>query len=152
MPTAAIYKINKKGYLLHSDVKAISGFRVASDPFIRIRESDADINTIVDAIKGVLETDDATRVADPKDWNEHSKDFLRKTGLKSLKELNKPSTMYCGIEKRDGDIIFTPTKHAEKPDEGFVNKSKDEPNVVIPYDSSNEDIYQAFELALSRCE
>ncbi|WP_147314050.1 hypothetical protein [Deminuibacter soli] len=48
------------------------------------------------AIKKILETDDAKRVPDPKNWSEHSKEFLRKTGLKSSKELNKTTTLCCG--------------------------------------------------------
>ncbi len=152
MPTAAIYKINKKGYLLHANRKAVSGFSVASEPFIQIAESDADANIITDAIKAVLNNDDSKRVPDPKNWAEHSKEFLKKAGLKSSKELNNLTTIYCGIEKKDGNIIFTPTRHAEKPDEGFVNKSKDEPDIVTPLVASNQEIMEALKLAFSKCE
>lgn len=51
------------------------------------------------------------------------------------------------IDKNQNNIVFTPTKHAEKPDKGFVNKSKNEPNVIVPYAASNEEIFQSFELA-----
>lgn len=152
MPTAAIYKINKKGYLIYADIKAMSGFSIASDPFIQIAESNADADTIAGAIKSVLNNDDSKRVPDPKNWSEHSKQFLQKTGLKSLKELHKPTTMFCAIKKENGNLIFTPTKHAEKPDEGFVNKSKDEPLIVVPFTASNQDIAEALKLALSKCE
>jgi len=151
MPTAAIYKINKKGYLLHANIKAMSGFSIASEPFVQIPESDVSVNTIADAIKASLNNDDTKRVPDPKNWGEHSKEFLRKAGLKSSKELHKQTTLLCGIEKKDGNIIFTPTKHAEKPDEGFVNKSKDE-TVVVPATASNQEIIEALELAFGKCK
>ena len=63
MPSATIYKINKKGYLLHADKKTLSGFYTASSPFIQITEVDASIITIVNAIKKVLSVDDSIRVS-----------------------------------------------------------------------------------------
>jgi hypothetical protein len=152
MPSGAIYKINKKGYLLYANRIAISGFSLASEPFIQIAENNANANKIADAIKAVLNNDDSKRIADPKNWGEHSKEFLRKTGLKALRELNASTTMYCGIVKENGSIIFTPTKHAEKPNEGFVNKSKDEPNIVTSVTASDQNITDALELAFSKCE
>lgn len=152
MQTASIYKIHKKGYLIFGSVKTVSGFRVGVDPYIQIPESDANSNTIADAIKKVLETDDTMRVADPKNWKEFDNLFLQKTGLKSLKELNKPATLCCSVKKENNIIFFTPTKHAEKPDQGFVNKSKEESNIEVAYSDSNQAITEAFELALSRCE
>ncbi len=149
MSSAIIYKINKKGYLLHADRKTISGFYIASNPFIQITEITT--NAIASAVKKVLSADDDTRVADPKNWSEFNKDFLKKTGLKSSKELHKETTFCCVIRKENESIIFTPTKHEKKPEEGFSHKSKKEENAV-PYTASDEEIFQAFELALSKCE
>lgn len=151
MSSAIIYKIDKKGYLLFGLVKTISGFGISIDPYIQIQEKDMN-STINDALKKVLEIDNAKRVADPKNWDEYSKEFLQKTGLKSSKELNKVSTLCCGVRRENNNIVFTPTKHAEPPDQGFVNKSKDEPNITVAYDASNKEIVEAFNLALSRCE
>lgn len=150
---AAIYKINKKGYLLHADRKAVSGFRLAWEPFIRIPESDFTANTMAYAIKEVIKaSENEERVPNPKNWLENGKQFLKNTGLKSLKELDATSTKYCGIGKGHNNIVFTPTKHAEAPDKGFVNKSKNEPNITVPFSASDEEIVQALELALSKCE
>jgi hypothetical protein len=150
---AAIYKISEKGYLLHADRKAVSGFRLAWKPFIRISENDFTADVMANAIKEVIkESGIEERAPDPKNWSENSKQFLKDTGLKSLKELNAFTTKHCGIDKDNGNIVFTPTKHAEPPDQGFVNKSKDEPNIIIPITASNEEITQAFELALSKCK
>lgn len=151
MPTATIYKINKKGYLVHADRKAVSGFRIASEPFIQLSEDDADVNAITDAIQASLNNDDAKRVPDPKNWGEFNKEYLRKTGLKSLKELHKPTTKSISISKEEDKIIFTPTQPAEKPDEGFLHKGKDEA-VIVPVTASNQDIIEALELAFSKCE
>lgn len=117
MQTATIYKINKKGYLIFGSVKTVSGFRVGIEPFIKIEENNADADNVANAIKTVLKIDENRRVPDPKNWKEFDKIFLQKTGLKSLKELNKPTTMSCAIKKEDDNIIFTPTKHAEPPDQ-----------------------------------
>jgi len=152
MTTAAIYDFNKKGYLLHANRKTVSGFSIASEPFILITEGNSNANAITNAIKAVLNTDNSNRVPDPKNWPEHNKEFLKKTGLKSLKELNAPTTMHCGIKKENGDIIFTPTKHAEKPDGGFLNKSKDEPNIIVPFIASDDEITRVLEVAFSKCE
>lgn len=150
---AAIYKISKKGYLLHADRKAVSGFSLAWKPFIRMSENDFTPDLIANAIKEVIkESEYEERVPDPKSWSENSKQFLKDTGLKSLKELDSASTKYCGIDKNNNNIIFTPTKHAELPDKGFINKSKDEPNIVVSYSASNQEIAAALELAFSKCE
>ena len=150
---AAIYKIKKKGYLLHADRKTITGLRLAWQPFIQISESDFAVDIIVNAIKEVIKgSENEERVANPKNWSENSKEFFKNMGLKSPKELYAATTKHCGIGKENGNIIFTPTKHAEPPDQGFVNKSKNEPNIIVPYTSSDEEIFQAFELALSKCE
>lgn len=151
MPTATIYKINKRGYLLFSSVKTVSGFRVSVEPYIQIPENNTDMSIIVDAIKTVLNTDDNKRVPDPTNWSEFDKLFLQKTGLKSLKDLNKPTTKSIALRKEADNIIFTPTKPAEKPDEGFLHKGKNE-TITIPIISSNQEIATALEIAFSKCE
>jgi hypothetical protein len=148
----AIYKISKKGYLLHADRKAISGFGLAWKPFIRISENDYTTDIMANAIKEVIkESETAERVPDPKNWTEDSKQFLKDAGLKSLKELNALTTRHCNIYKQNNSIILTPTKHAEPPDEGFLHKSKDDA-ITVPFTASNEEITKAVEFALSKCE
>lgn len=150
---ATIYKIEKKGYILHADRKAVSGFRLAWEPFIRISDNDFSPDIVTNSIKEVIiASEKEERVANPKNWSENSKQFLKNTGIKSLKELYAITTKHCGIDKKDDNIIFISTKHAEPPDQGFVNKSKDEPNIIVPYTASNEEIFQALVLALSKCE
>lgn len=151
MASATIYKIYKKGYLIHANRKVVSGFRIASEPFIQIAENDADINTIADAIKASLNNDDVKRVADPKNWAEFNKEYLKKTGLKSLKELYKPTTKNISIAKEKDKIIFTPTRPAEKPDEGFLHKSKYEA-ITISVTASNKEIVEALDVAFNRCD
>jgi CDI immunity protein len=150
---AAIYKVKKKGYLLHADRKTTTGLRLAWQPFIQIHESDFAVDTIANAIKEVIkESENEERVANPKNWSENSKQFFKNMGLKSPKELYAATTKHCGIGKENGNIIFTPTKHAELPDQGFVNKSKDEPNIIVSLTASNQEITEALELAFSKCE
>jgi hypothetical protein len=151
MTTATIYLIKSKVYLLFPTVKTVSGFRVGVDPYLLIAET-ASSSDLTKAIKTVLNTDESQRVPDPKNWTEFDKIFLQKTGLKSLKELHKPTTKNLMVSKAENFISFSPTKAAEKPDEGFVNKSKDEPDVVVSYTASDEEIRNALELAIRRCE
>ncbi|KAA2238861.1 DUF1436 family protein [Chitinophaga agrisoli] len=152
MATAAIYKLKKKGYWLHANKLAVSGFALASDPYIQINEADFNENTLGEAIKSVLDVVGDERVPDPVNWSEQSKEFLKKMGLKSQKELDARNTFFCDIELKRGVVIFTPTKHAEPPDKGFVNKSKEEPTINVPFEVSNEELARACILALSRCE
>lgn len=150
---AAIYKIWKKGYLLHADRKAVSGFKLAWDPFIYISEGDYNANVMVNAIKEVIkQSENEERVPNPKNWAENSKQFLKKTGLKTMKELDADSTKYCGIDGSNDSIIFTPTKHAELPDRGFVNKFKTETNIIDSSSASDYEIFEAFEFALIKSE
>jgi hypothetical protein len=148
----AIYRIGQKGYLLHAERKSISGFRLAWKPFISISEKDFNANVIANAIKEVLiESQNTKRVADPKNWLENDKQFLIESGLKTLKELNSIATKHCGIDKENSNIIFTPTKQAEKPDEGFLHKGKEDA-VSISETASNDEIIEALNLAFSKCE
>ena len=79
---AAIYKIGKKGYLLHADRKTTTGLRLAWKPFIQISESDFAVDTIANAIKEVIkESENEERVANPKNWSENSKEFFKNMGF-----------------------------------------------------------------------
>ena len=151
MSMAVSYRIGNKGYLIHANVKAVSGFHLATDPFIRIANSETEIDLIPNAIKESLNSDDSKRVPDPSNWNENNKRFLAKTGLKSLNELNKPTTLCCLINKEKDKIIFTPTKHAQKPEKGFLHKGKDQ-EIEIPVTASNEMIIKTYLLTLEKCE
>lgn len=151
MKTASIYKRLESGYIIFGLSKTVSGFRIASEPFISIQEDEAGADTIADAIKASLCNDDNKRLPDPKNWSEFNKNFLQKIGLKSLKELDNPKTKLVSISQDEGKIIFNPMRPAEKPDNGFINKSESE-TVAVLITASNQDIVTAYELALSKCE
>jgi hypothetical protein len=150
MRTASIFKRPEKGYIIFGSSRTVSGFSIASEPFISIQENEANADIIVNAIKASLCNDDTKRVPDPKNWSESNKDFLQKIGLKSSKELDNPTTKYVSIRQNEGNIIFTPTRPAQKPDKGFLHKSESEA-VAVPITASNQDIARAYELALSKC-
>lgn len=152
MATGSVYKIKNKGYLIYGYIKSVSGFGLATDPFFKISDNDATTQTLVKAIKGALAHDDHLRLPDPKDWKENGKEYLQKAGLKSLRELDKATTICCSIEKSDDRIIFTPMKHAEKPDRGFINKSKSEFATMVPYTASDEEIFLVLQSVLSQCD
>ena len=150
--SAAIYKRYNKGYLIYSWVKAVSGLHIAAEPYIIIHEGGAYEDKIAGAIKAALCLDMGTekRTPDPKDWKEFNKDFFRKAGLKTMKELNQLTNKYVSVDENDSELIFKPSKHAEKLSHGYLPKDKTE-TVTIPNNASNYDIVMALELALSKC-
>lgn len=151
MSLALIYKIKNKGYLIFGSVQTETGLNIGTDPFIRIAETEINANTIANAIKSALDQDDDKIIPHPKDWNEVSKEFLRKSGLKSSKELHKESSMLCNVEKKDSSLIFIPLIHAENLNEGYVNVEKNrDVNVIISDNASDLEIFDALELAFNR--
>ena len=151
MSLALIYRIKNKGYLIFGSVKTETGISVGTDPYIRIAETEINANTIASAIKIALDQDEAKRVPHPTDWNKDDKEFLRKSGLKSLKELHKESSMLCNVKKENSSLVFIPLIHAENLNQGYVNVSKDrDVNVIIPHSASDLEIFNALELAFSR--
>lgn len=149
MSAATIYRI-EGGYLLYAESKTISGFYIASEPFIRIHKNEVK-DKIIESIKNILNHVRTERVPDPNDWKKYNKDFLQRTGLKSLKQLNKSEVKNLSIVREEDQIIFTPTKHLEKPDEGFSHKGKEEA-VIVSYSAPNQEIAEAIELAFDKCE
>ncbi len=150
MKTASIYKRLKKGYIVFGSSKTISGFRIASEPFITISETEANADTITNAIKASLCNDDTKRVPDPKNWSESNKNFLQKVGLKSLKELDNSETKLVLLSEDGDSIVFEPMQFQDKPGRGFVNTSKNEAFKVLNT-ASNQDIMTAYEFALNEC-
>jgi hypothetical protein len=151
MKTASIYKRPNKGYLVFGQSKTVSGIRIASEPFIKIAENEGDVNAIASAIKASLSNDDSQRVANPQNWNEFNKDFLKKIGLKSPKELDNPDTKLVAISDDGNYITFKPMRFQVKPDRGYLNLNEDE-TVNIVNTASNDDIVTAYKLALSKCK
>ncbi|MBD1363469.1 hypothetical protein IDJ77_06575 [Mucilaginibacter sp. ZT4R22] len=150
MKSATIYKIKGIGYLIHSHSKTSIGLRVASEPFINLPEG-VDNDVLADAIKTALCNDDSKRIPHPKDWKQADKEFMAKTGLKSSKSLFSPKAKCLLAEETDEQIIFTPTIPAKKPDSGFLFMGEAD-KVAVLSKASNQEIFSAFELALSRYE
>ena len=149
MKSASIYKVPKKGYLLHAQSCSKSGFEIASDPFTHVPDNHNDSAVLVAAIKSSLVKDESERVPDPKDWGLFERELLQKMGLKSYSVLHKKNVKYCYIKMENGVITFIPTDHAEKPSQGFMHKNEEK--VLVPYDASSEEIFNCIELAFSKC-
>ena len=151
MSFATIYKIPKKGYIIHSDRKTISGFRIAFEPFIKVPEDFDNPDDIVNSIIAGLNYDDLIRLPDPQNFNVLQKNYLSSIGLKSLGELHRPLVKNVSIKKENEKIIFTPSKHAKKPEKGFLYKGKDEAVTVLASDR-NSKILEALKIAFAKCE
>ncbi len=150
MKTASIYKIPNRGYIVFGKSKPVSGFRVASEPYFNISETEANADLIGNAIKASLCNDDNKRIPDPKDWKQSGKDFLKQIGLKTMKELDNHLNKYVTIAEDGLQITFTPSRPAEKPHKGFLHKDESE-SVSIKYRAANQEIIVALELAFSKC-
>ena len=150
MKTGSIYKIKNKGYIIFGSSTTVGGFSIASEPFINIPEDKVNSDIIANAIKASLCNDDTKKVPDPTNWPEFNKKFLQNIGLKSLKELDSPTTKCVSISENKGEIFFLPTRPAPKPDKGFLHKNQAD-GVAVPTAASNQEIIVAYELSLSRC-
>ena len=150
MNTASIYKIKKASYIIHGQSKTISGFRVASEPYYNISEKEATPDVLANAIKASLNNNDDKSLHNPKDWKKFEKDLLKQIGLKSMKELDSPSNKNVSVEKDGSEIIFTPSRPAEKPGKGFLYKDPSQ-SIKINVDASTHDIIDALEFALIKC-
>jgi hypothetical protein len=150
MKTASIYKRSNKGYILFGLSKTVSGFRIASEPFFNISEKEASPMVIANAIKKSLVNDDTQRVANPKNWSEFNKTFLKKIGLKSLKELDNQETKLVTIKEDGNNIIFEPNRFHDKPSTGFISLDKDD-SIKISNETTDDEIIKAYEFVLTKC-
>ncbi len=150
MKKASIYKRQSKGYILFGFGKTVSGFTIATEPFINISEVEANPNAIVNAIKKSLVNDNTQRLPNPKNWSEFNKSFLKRIGLKSLKELDNRETKLVAISEDGNNIIFEPMRFQDRPGKGYVNLDEDE-IIKIGNSAADADIFKAYESALSKC-
>lgn len=149
MKAATIYKVGNKNYLIHSDIMTASGFRIAFKPFFNIIQNSTD-DIVSTAIKKALKYDENLRLPDPSDWPTFNKEYLQQLGLKTSNDLYRQTTKNIAITLVDNSIVFTPTRHAEKPDKGFLHKNKEE--VTVSYLATDEEIASALQLAFTKCE
>jgi len=150
MKTATIVKIPNKGYIVFGEIKTVSGFGIASEPYFNISDTEATVDNIVNAIRASLCNDDNKRVPNPQDWKQFNKDFLKKIGLKSLKELDNHLNKNVVITEKEMKITFIPSRPAEKPNTGFLHKGKTE-SIEISVTASNQEIMEAYEAVLKKC-
>ena len=148
--TASIYWIPNYGYIIFGMSKTTVGADVASDPFFNVPEIESDADKIADIIKASLCNDDSKRVPHPVDWKEFDKIFLKKTGVKSMRDFNKPTTKLVTVTSKEDKILFSPMRPEKKPDKGFIPLIENE-DVEVSDSASNKDIVDAFKFALEKC-
>lgn len=145
MKIAAVYS-GKKNIFIHSCSKTKAGFFVASDPFLKF-DSRVSSMELVGAIKNAMDNY-KENVPNP-DFRELNRKVAQSFELRSSNELDK--FKYCSIAlKEEGMLRFTPTKQADPPDKGHLHKSNE--SVNISYSSTDEEIFEALQLAFSKCE
>lgn len=146
MKSAAIF-IGKKNIYLHSYFSAKAGYSIASEPFIRL-EIGTGSEQLVQAIRNVVESS-KTDVPTP-DFTELNRKVSSGLGLKSANELENSAVKHCFIKLKEDILSFVPTRHAEPPEKGHLHKPNEEVNVS--FQSRDEEINVALQLAFSRCE
>ncbi len=75
MPHASLYRLSKKGFFIYSNLKAVSGFLLAAEPFFHIPENEISKKAIVNSIRSSLSHDDSKILSDPKNWKESTRIF-----------------------------------------------------------------------------
>lgn len=137
-----IKSIDKK-YIINSVNTLLSGGGIASEPYMM--EEQLSSEELLDKIKIALE---ASKDGVERTDNGSQKDFLKKIGFKSMKDLHD-GTIYLSILLRDNVLTFMPRKNAG-PKEGFVDFKGGE-DISIPFDSSEATLISALEKALNQC-
>lgn len=137
-----IKSIDKK-YIINSVNTLLSGGGIASEPYMI--EEQLSSEELLDKIKIALE---ASKDGVERTDNGSQKDFLKKNGFKSMKDLHD-GTIYLSILLRDNVLTFMPRKNAG-PKEGFVDFKVGE-DISIPFDSSESTLISALEKALNQC-
>ncbi|CAO4846557.1 MAG: Immunity protein CdiI-o11 [Holosporales bacterium] len=144
------------------NVQTRSGYRMTvsdssgDDIFLN---PDADDISIGDAVVKALSK---SRMIDPKDFgvffdpdrlqNQYNDwiDYCKKTYRYKTKKALYKNMMSVAITAYEGKLILR-SRHQEKPGGYGPSKNKDKDNVIIPEDSTPEEIGKAIRLALSRC-
>ncbi len=137
-----IRSIDKK-YIINSINTLLSGGGIASEPYIIAEQLSTE--ELLDKIKIALE---ASRDGVERTDNGSQKDFLKRIGFKSMKDLHD-GTIYLSILLRDNVLTFMPRKNAGAK-EGFVDFRGGE-DISIPFDSSETTLISALEKALHQC-
>lgn len=150
MKECNFYELENRNYLCVRMVKTISGFWISSHIMAKFSKLHSSAEEVVNFIRDCLEPEMDERVPDPKDWKSFQKDFLQRSGLKSMRELEKTTTKLCAIELKSDTMAFIPHKKAVKPDKGYIELQ--EKKITKKYNEDNLAIFDALQTALSNCD
>lgn len=142
--SASILKFSTGKIIIHSKSRIKDGPSYATPPyFIEQHLSYKEIaERLLEALKYSL--DDAP---EPLDWKFFRKGYLKKMEVKTMKALHDGS-INIGVFTKDGNYYISPTKNMGSR-EGFQGDIKD--RIIIPLDSSLEELSKALEEAFKRC-
>src|SRR5205814_6844182 len=118
---AAVYKLTKKKkFLIHTVSSIQMGAGIATEPF-RWLDGNTPLSEVVEELMNALSN---TRIglANPTNWEETAKEFLKNVGLEKQSDLYKDS-LHVSVVKKDGVLFFTPMKNLGS--KGFTNVSKE---------------------------
>jgi hypothetical protein len=137
---------NKKCYRISSYSQTVDGFWIALPPFVKL-DLNIEPKILVENLLDVLSLS-KINVPHPKDWEAFNQEMLKNMEVKSLTDMYKDS-IECNISIKGELFTFLPTKR-------YGNKGRfDHLNnleIKIPVTSANEEIYEALQQALNRCE
>ena len=147
MQRAAIHYL-KDRIIINSESRAKAGFWLSDHPFFSFGLT-ATGDEIVKSIKTCLASS-RNGLPNPSNWDVFQKTQLGYMGLKSWSEIKDPRTKFCYIDLENKLIKFIPSSHDnEANNAGFFQRESDA--VSVKADADTASIYNALELALSKC-
>jgi|GEM_PF-1812734 len=154
MKAAGLYK-DKIGYIFTPLSKTVAGFRISTEPEIRICFGDG-VDKVANALKEVINASkENVPTPDFKRSSEESKEIARKKmerlRIKSFSDLDKRPVLYCSAELHSDMIILEPMAHDSDGGVGYVDTKKSE-KIVIDFNASDAEIVKAIEETFARCE
>lgn len=131
------YRIGSNGF-------TPAGFGISKEPFFNLSINDSK-DKIISAIFGALNAN--SQVAQPKDLNIVSQNFLKGMGFRSLSDLHKKAQC-CVVQANEKDLYIIPTEN-EIGKKGFNHLSKEKE--IVEINSSIEIIFEALSRAFNKC-
>jgi hypothetical protein len=143
---AAVYKFVKTGkFLVYCVSKIEMGAGIATEPFIWLEKGATSEQVVTASLVAMSQS--KIGLPNPKDWPSFAKDFIKNIGLAKESDLYKNS-ISLSVLHMDKTITFSPMKN--NGGKGYVNVKDSE--IKLKDDAGIEELIEAFELALSRCE
>jgi len=139
-----VFKDDNK-FILHPDAKVKDWASIASPPYLILYDLSSE--EVLEKMLYLLDlSKEGTR---PPDLKESQKEYLKSMGFKTMKALHTNS-ISLGVFLKEGVLNFCPSINKGSR-QGFYGVPLDQ-RVLVPLNSSKNELIKALELALERCQ